>query len=75
LGGGNNDYALITDFKPGEDVILLSKDLIGTGSFTFSPSSADLPSGTGISFNNDLVAIVQGVSTVDLLLGNSFSFV
>jgi Ca2+-binding RTX toxin-like protein len=71
LGKGDSDYALITDFTVGEDVILLSEDLISQGSLTFAGES----SGTEILFDNDLIAIVEGVSSVDLLLGNSFSFV
>ena len=44
--------------------------------FSFGASPADLPSGTAISFENDLIAILQGVSPLDLSLDSSnFAFV
>ncbi len=43
--------------------------------FSLGASPAALPSGTGISFEDDLIAIVQGVSPSDLdLSGDSFTF-
>ena len=43
--------------------------------FSLGASPADLPPGTAISFENDLIAIVQGVSPANLSLGSdSFVF-
>ena len=74
IGSGNNDYALITDFNKGEDVIELIEFTFG-GPFTSSQpveyslgaSPSGLPQGTGIYVNNlgtgpDLIAVLQGVS-------------
>jgi serralysin len=60
---GNEDYALITDFDPNEDKIVLggSKDDYVLGS---SPSG--LPEGTGIFRQEELIAIVQGSSNLSL---------
>ncbi|MEP0877549.1 DVUA0089 family protein [Funiculus sociatus GB2-M2] len=62
-GGGTGNYTI---------------DLAGVQAATFSlgASPEGLPSGTSISFGNDLVAIVQGVSPLDLNLNSSnFNFV
>jgi hypothetical protein len=61
LGGGNLDYALITDFTAGEDRIQLRADHEFSG-YSFGATE----SGIGISFNNDLIAIVEGVSLFEL---------
>jgi len=72
VDGGNSDFALITDFNLSEDVIQLPANY----SFSLGASPADLPSGTSISFENDLIGILQGVSPSDLSLGSSnFSYV
>lgn len=39
--------------------------------FSLGASPTGLPSGTGISFENDLIAIVEGVSPLDLSLGSA----
>lgn len=72
---GLNDYALITDFKAGQDVIQLRG---AANNYTLAASGGNLPTGTAIflvsSGQNELVGIVQGVT--DLTLGsNSFIFV
>jgi Ca2+-binding RTX toxin-like protein len=75
-GGFNSDYALITDFTGGEDRIQLRSNDQFSGYSFGTISSADLPSGIGISFNNDLIAIVQGVSFFELFSEeNNFLFV
>jgi Ca2+-binding RTX toxin-like protein len=61
VGGENSDYALITDFTAGEDRIQLRADHEFSG-YSFGATS----SGIGISFNNDLIAIVEGVSFFEL---------
>lgn len=82
IGSGNNDYALITDFNKGEDVIDLSRyEVTFSGPFTTSKpveyslgaSPSGLPQGTGIYVNNlgtqpDLIAVLQGVSPDSLSL-------
>ena len=74
-GGFNSDYALITDFTGGEDRIQLRSDQQFTG-YSFGTTSGELPSGIGISFNNDLIAVVQGVSFFDLFSSyENFNFV
>ncbi|MCL1471458.1 CHRD domain-containing protein [Argonema antarcticum A004/B2] len=71
---GLNDYALITDFKAGEDVIQLRGS---ANNYVLAISKGSLPTGTAIfqvSAQNELVGIVQGVT--DLSLGSSsFTFV
>ncbi|MFB2921118.1 MULTISPECIES: CHRD domain-containing protein [Aerosakkonema] len=72
---GLNDYALITNFKAGQDVIQLRG---AANNYTLATSGGNLPTGTGIflvsSGQNELVGIVQGAT--DLTLGSgSFIFV
>lgn len=76
IGAGNNDYALITDFNKGEDVIeLATNELTFLGPTTSSQkveyslgaAPSGLPQGTGIYVNNlgtqpDLIAVLQGVT-------------
>lgn len=72
---GLGDYALITDFKAGEDVIQMSGL---AASYVFAASPNGLPSGTAIylrtSGQNELLAIVQGVSNLTPATGG-FTFV
>jgi Ca2+-binding RTX toxin-like protein len=71
--GGESDYALITDFTDGQDVIEL-KELSGwfTG-YSFSDVTVGSVSGVGIYSNgfltSELIGIVQGVSAAQLTLG------
>jgi Ca2+-binding RTX toxin-like protein len=60
---GNQDYALITDFDSSQDKILLggSKNEYRLGS-----SPTDLPEGTGIFRQDELIAIVEGTSDLSL---------
>lgn len=70
---GNSDYALITDFNPAEgDIIQLNK-CGNNGTYFLSQSPEGLPSGTAIfgssnswPFGNDLIAIVQGATNLNL---------
>ena len=84
IGAGNNDYALITDFNKGEDVIELIEFTFG-GPFTSSQpveyslgaSPSGLPQGTGIYVNNlgtgpDLIAVLQGVSPDSVSLNEPY---
>ncbi|NEO42873.1 MAG: calcium-binding protein [Moorea sp. SIO4A3] len=60
---GNDDYALITDFDTSEDVIQLGGS---KSDYRLGSSPIGLPSGTGIFLGNELTAIVQGSSELDL---------
>ncbi|NEO35933.1 MAG: hypothetical protein F6J90_06170 [Moorea sp. SIOASIH] len=60
---GNDDYALITDFNTAEDVIQLGGS---KSDYRLGSSPIGLPSGTGIFLGNELTAIVQGSSELDL---------
>ncbi|NEQ11422.1 MULTISPECIES: calcium-binding protein [unclassified Moorena] len=60
---GNDDYALITDFDTGEDVIQLGGS---KSDYRLDSSPIGLPSGTGIFLGNELIAIVQGSLELDL---------
>lgn len=86
IGAGNNDYALITDFNKGEDVIeLIRNEFTFGGPFTSSQpveyslgaSPSGLPQGTGIYVNNlgtgpDLIAVLQGVSPESISLNEPY---
>ncbi|MGK7942754.1 MAG: CAP domain-containing protein [Crocosphaera sp.] len=74
---GLADYALIKDFKVGEDVIELHR-----GSYSLGSSPWGMPSGTAIYVNEsqnsyELIAIVEDISASTLFsnVGISFSFV
>ncbi|NEQ79109.1 MAG: calcium-binding protein [Moorea sp. SIO2I5] len=60
---GNDDYALITDFDTSEDVIQLGGS---KSDYRLDSSPIGLPSGTGIFLGNELIAIVQSSSELDL---------
>ncbi|NEQ47521.1 MAG: hypothetical protein F6K00_29855 [Leptolyngbya sp. SIOISBB] len=66
---GTNDYALITDFNPAEDKIQLQGP---SSKYVLGPSPIGDITGTGIfigkgdSEPNELIAIVQNVSDLDL---------
>lgn len=64
LGGGNADFALITDFSPTEDRINInsSNSEIRFVDFTFG----DLGAGVGIVANEDLIAFLPGVNAGQL---------
>ncbi|MDY6783598.1 MAG: hypothetical protein SW833_13825 [Cyanobacteriota bacterium] len=65
---GIDDYALISDFNPGEDEILLSGSKSNYSLFSLGASTV-LPGGTGLFLNEsrpELVAIVQGSGSLDL---------
>lgn len=60
---GNQDYALITDFNSAEDVIHLDglKD-----DYSLGATPPNLPIGIGIFQQDELIAIVQGDTALDL---------
>ncbi len=66
---GFGDYALITDFKPNEDIIQLSG---AKSDYVLGASPTGLPSGTAVyklkpqGEPRELVAIIQGTSTLNL---------
>lgn len=69
---GNSDYALITDFNQGEDVINLASSTQDSF-YSLGASPDNLPEGTGIFLNNqsyppELIAVLQGVSPDQLSL-------
>ena len=68
------DYALITDFKPGEDVIQL---LDSAKDYSLGASPTGLPTGTGIyHYGSELVGIIQNVFLpTSSLNSNSFHYV
>lgn len=72
IGGGNSNYALITDFNKSEDKIELARSE-GDGrqsveiEYSLGAAPSGLPQGTGIYVDNlgtqpDLIAVLQGVS-------------
>ena len=63
LGQGELDYAIIKDFEIQNDLFQLGSD---PGNYQVNDIIIDSVSGAGISFNSDLVAIVEGVSSSDL---------
>ena len=66
VGGKYQDYAIIEDFQRTQDLFQL-----GSAPKNYEVSAnyiIDGQSGAGILFNDDLVAIVMGVSASDLLL-------
>ncbi|MCC5628980.1 hypothetical protein LC613_13170 [Nostoc sphaeroides CHAB 2801] len=62
--GSNSDYALITDFNISQDSIELPESTFSSGIISIV--------GTGIFFNNDLIAVVEGVSSSDISSGFDF---
>jgi Ca2+-binding RTX toxin-like protein len=60
---GNEDYALITDFDSNEDKIILGGS---KNDYVLGSSPSGLPEGTGIFRQEELVAIVQGNSQLNL---------
>lgn len=60
---GNNDYALIADFNSREDKILLggTKD-----DYRLSSTSSGLPEGLGVYKGDELIAIVQGDTNLNI---------
>jgi pimeloyl-ACP methyl ester carboxylesterase len=69
-GQGNSDYALILDFSTSEDVIQLSGS---KSNYRLGSVPTGLPAGTALFHSsNDLVAIIQGASGLNL---NSAYFV
>ena len=70
---GNEDYALITDFNPTEDLIRLSGK---ADDYILDSAPADLPGGTAIYFGSnsskDLVAILEDTQGVDFSVGFDF---
>jgi CARDB/RTX calcium-binding nonapeptide repeat (4 copies) len=63
---GNADYALIEDFNATEDTIVLNGS---AGNYRILQTSGTLPSGQGIYRNNELIAVVQGSSSLSLSAG------
>lgn len=83
---GVSDYALIYDFNSNEDVIQLTVrvdfTVLTPVKYSLGASPSGLPTGTGIfvdnpgTSSNELIAILQDVSTNSLSLsGSYFSFV
>jgi Ca2+-binding RTX toxin-like protein len=83
VGRGNQDYALITDFDQGKDVIELTarQPIPGVGEtqvdYSLGASPQDLPGGTAIFANNigtqpELVAILQDVDPASVSLSEPY---
>lgn len=60
---GNNDYALITDFDKTQDEIKLGGSI---DDYRLGSSPSDLPEGTALYQENELIAIIQGSSDLSL---------
>jgi serralysin len=60
---GENDYALITDFDSTQDEIKLGGSIDG---YRLGSSPGDLPEGTAVYQENELIAIIQGSSDLSL---------
>ena len=58
VGGGNSDYAVIKNFEPGKDVIVLAGSSLSD--YTFTPVNGNL----NISFKSDLIGVVEGVTAL-----------
>ena len=67
---GNNDYALITDFDNTQDEIKLGGSI---DDYRLGSSPRDLPEGTAIYQDNELIAIIQSSSDLSLS-GDYFNF-
>lgn len=67
LGQGNNDYAYIVNFESGKDVVQLAGSpndyTTTTGAFSFAGNRT----GVSIFYQGDLVAAVEGVSSLQLV--------
>ncbi len=83
IGRANQDYALITDFDQGKDVIELTakQPISGVGEiqveYSLGASPEGLPEGTAIFANNlgtqpELVAVLQGVAPGSLNLSEPY---
>lgn len=87
IGAGNDDYALITDFNKGKDIIELATDeftdrgpltpTIQPVEYSLGASPSGLPQGTGIYVNNlgtqpDLIAVLQGVDPNSVSLSDPY---
>ncbi|MBE9181632.1 hypothetical protein IQ268_24005 [Oculatella sp. LEGE 06141] len=60
---GDSDYALITDFDASLDLIELGGE---KANYRLGASPATLPNGTGLYVGDELIAIIQGSSNLDL---------
>jgi Ca2+-binding RTX toxin-like protein len=60
---GNNDYALITDFDNTQDEIKLGGSI---DDYRLGSSPKDLPEGTALYQENELIAIIQGSTDLSL---------
>jgi Ca2+-binding RTX toxin-like protein len=70
---GDIDYALITDFKVSKDTIEL---LANAGTYNLGAAPAGTSQGTGVFFNNDLIAVIAGIELSQFdLNSNTFNFV
>ncbi|WP_254565264.1 calcium-binding protein [Oscillatoria sp. HE19RPO] len=68
--GGQSDLAIITDFNPGKDKLQINGSAPAGYSFDLSPGGSTL-----ISFNDDLIALLVGVTPQEVLAEDSFVFV
>lgn len=66
---GVADYALIRDFNAHVDLIQLHG---AAGNYQVTAAPTGLPAGLALSFQNELVAIIQGETTIDLNAGYIF---
>lgn len=79
---GTGDYALIADFGTRGSFMGQGRDIIqfsgSAENYALGAAPTDLPSGTGIFYNNgatpELIAIVAGVLPSDLSLANANQF-
>jgi Ca2+-binding RTX toxin-like protein len=60
---GNNDYARIADFNLQEDKIYLGGS---SGDYSLSMTGSGLPEGLGVYKGNELIAIVQGDTNLNI---------
>ncbi|MCC5633711.1 hypothetical protein LC613_40515 [Nostoc sphaeroides CHAB 2801] len=61
FGGGNADYALITDFNSSEDTLQLPSNVSFNDLVLGISDGSSLRKGITLSFNGDLIAILQDV--------------
>jgi Ca2+-binding RTX toxin-like protein len=61
FGGGNADYALITDYNSSQDTLQLPSNVSFSDLVLGISNGGSLPKGITLSFNGDLIAVLQDV--------------
>ncbi|WYL95077.1 MAG: hypothetical protein HEQ35_15580 [Gloeotrichia echinulata IR180] len=67
VGGGNADYALITDFNPSQDTLQLPSKVSFSDLVLGISNGGSISQGITLSFNGDLIAVLQDVFSLPSL--------